>query len=275
MITLVNRDVEELGESHEANASDFVRTRPIEEFDASAAYVLLGDPGMGKTTAFASTANRCGSKVISVADFICGVPLTGRRTDAPVFIDALDGVRASTSDGASVMQQIRVRLQREGITSFRLSCREFSWFGDVDANKLRQLIPAENSFHILRLQKLDASDIRFILERNFAVGNADAFVQTAADYNLEPLPIEAKKNNHRELWTAVKSQLIKKYCIDPKSGGLGLYLVFWFGDEHCTKLDGWRPSSARELGKELLGRVPQSEKPKISVRVVDVSNALG
>ena len=45
------------------------------------------------------------------------------------------------------------------------------------------------------------------------------------------VPVEAKKNGHRDLWSAPRNQLIAKYTSDPATGGYGIYLVFWFGKE--------------------------------------------
>ena len=43
------------------------------------------------------------------------------------------------------------------------------------------------------------------------------------------VPVEIKKNLHRDLWSAPRSQLIARYTTDPATGGYGIYLVFWFG----------------------------------------------
>ena len=48
------------------------------------------------------------------------------------------------------------------------------------------------------------------------------------------VPVEAKKNEHRDLWSAPRNQLIAKYTRDPATGGYGIYLVFWFGREGHT-----------------------------------------
>ena len=66
------------------------------------------------------------------------------------------------------------------------------------------------------------------------------------------VPVEIKRSCHRDLWSAIKTQLITKYTRDPGADGYGIYLVFWFGDtEHCrpTSREGHRPESADELEK--------------------------
>ena len=48
------------------------------------------------------------------------------------------------------------------------------------------------------------------------------------------VPVEIKRSCHRDLWTAVRNQLIAKYTRDPGAAGHGIYLVFWFGHtEEC------------------------------------------
>ena len=49
------------------------------------------------------------------------------------------------------------------------------------------------------------------------------------------VPVEIKKNNHRDLWKAIKNQLIAKYTQDPNSNGYGIYLAFWFGRKYTQR----------------------------------------
>ena len=67
------------------------------------------------------------------------------------------------------------------------------------------------------------------------------------------VPVEIKRSCHRDLWTAVRDQLIAKYTRDPGAAGFGIYLVFWFGDtERC------RPTKYRGLEAEH-GRRPEAK----------------
>ena len=88
------------------------------------------------------------------------------------------------------------------------------------------------------------------------------------------VPIEIKRSCHRELWSAMHTQLIAKYTRDPGTDGYGIYLVFWFGEaERCrpTPRSGPKPKSARELEQALLETLTDAERRKISVCVIDVS----
>ena len=86
------------------------------------------------------------------------------------------------------------------------------------------------------------------------------------------VPVEVKKNDHRDLWRACKDQLIKQYTSNPATNGYGIYLVFWFGKD-CTQPppSGTRPDSPQELEERLKARLSEDEARKISVCVIDVS----
>lgn len=88
------------------------------------------------------------------------------------------------------------------------------------------------------------------------------------------LPVEIKKSCHRELWSAVRTQLIAKYARDPDADGHGIYLVFWFGDTaSCRPMpgEGAPPRSADELEQGLRGTLSAEEQLKVSICVIDVS----
>ncbi len=88
------------------------------------------------------------------------------------------------------------------------------------------------------------------------------------------VPIEIKRSCHRELWSAMRTQLMAKYTRDPGTDGFGIYLVFWFGKaKKCrpTPRRGPKPRSAEELERALLDSLSPAERRKISVCVIDVS----
>ena len=86
------------------------------------------------------------------------------------------------------------------------------------------------------------------------------------------VPVEVKKNNHRDLWSACKNQLIKQYTTGPATSGYGIYLIFWFGKD-CTKPPprDTRPYSPQKLREQLKATLSEDEARKISVCVIDVS----
>ena len=88
------------------------------------------------------------------------------------------------------------------------------------------------------------------------------------------VPVEIKKNLHRDLWSAPRNQLIAKYTTDPATSGHGIYLVFWFGRigrKGTPPPTGTPPTTAAELQDRLQATLSPAEARKISICVVDVS----
>jgi hypothetical protein len=94
------------------------------------AVVLLGDPGMGKTTLFKRLSN---GNYSTVRNFLIGQPLDVQR---PLFLDALDEYR-SVSTGQDATGEIASKLCLADRPKFRLSCRAADWFGTLDQEALR------------------------------------------------------------------------------------------------------------------------------------------
>ena len=46
-----------------------------------------------------------------------------------------------------------------------------------------------------------------------------------APYRDFQVPVEIKKNSHRDLWRALRSQLIAQYASAPETDGYGIYLT--------------------------------------------------
>lgn len=87
------------------------------------------------------------------------------------------------------------------------------------------------------------------------------------------LPIEIKRDDHSEIWTAAEKQLEKQYTRDPASEGNGVYLVYWFDGKGMRKPPGdiQVPRSATDLLCALELTIPESSAGLIDVMVVDVS----
>ena len=90
------------------------------------------------------------------------------------------------------------------------------------------------------------------------------------------LPIEVKHHYHAELWTAWHTQLDRLYTRDAKADGLGIYLVLWSGeakDRMMPKLPNGlkRPANAVELRNALESLIPEGDRHRLRVVVVDIS----
>jgi hypothetical protein len=90
------------------------------------------------------------------------------------------------------------------------------------------------------------------------------------------LPVEVKHHYHPKLWTAWQTQLDRLYTRDAKAGGLGIYLVLWSGEAKGRMMpkipNGLkRPDSATELSRALESLVPEGDRHRLRVVVVDIS----
>jgi hypothetical protein len=95
------------------------------------------------------------------------------------------------------------------------------------------------------------------------------------DYrNQLALPIEIKRDDHANLLTALRNQLITQYVDAPKSEGHGIYLVLWFGESKSLKSLPKRqpkPTTPAELKTILEDQLTLEERQRVFVRVLDVS----
>jgi len=160
-------------------------SQEIAFFRESNAYVLLGDPGAGKTTLFEKEATDSGGLYLSARDF-----LTFNRVDEwqgkTLFIDGLDETRAGKDDARTPLDAIRGKLDQLGCPRFRLSCREADWSGGNDQTALNACVPSGKVI-VLHLNELTGDDIKVILEQDERVDDADRFMQRAKQFNLEGL----------------------------------------------------------------------------------------
>lgn len=94
------------------------------------------------------------------------------------------------------------------------------------------------------------------------------------------LPLEAKGQWHRELWTAAQTQLEARYTKDWMAQSKGLYVIFWFGQNVPANKRLKSPPNSRgrtlpqtpdELRDALVASLPPGIHGEIEVFVLDVS----
>ena len=175
---------EENGEQRQNAAS-----QPLEAFRYVPAYVLLGDPGAGKTTAFEAECEEFGEKayLITARDFLTFDPQSHPEwRDKTLFIDGLDETRVGANDARTPFDQIRWRLDTLGKPRFRLSCREADWLGANDRRHLESVSP-DSKVTVLRLDPLTDSDIDDILNARPDIGDAQEFIALAQEQRVDGL----------------------------------------------------------------------------------------
>jgi hypothetical protein len=101
---------------------------------------------------------------------------------------------------------------------------------------------------------------------------ADVLILTGAGRNL---PVEAKRHFHPDIWGAAATQL-QGYAAAPGADGLGVYLVFWFGNDAFptpARPDGNAgPTTGAEMEAMLVGDMPADLRARTDVIVFDVSD---
>ncbi|MFK5893924.1 MAG: hypothetical protein QM504_11950 [Pseudomonadota bacterium] len=99
-------------------------------------------------------------------------------------------------------------------------------------------------------------------------------------YNKMKIPLELKRDYHKDLWTACENQLKKLYVRDPGAKSYGIYVVFWFGNKRTTKIKRppkhiLMPTTPLELETALTSLISQEDRSKLEVIVIDVTQPDG
>ncbi|MBC3874134.1 NACHT domain-containing protein [Undibacterium flavidum] len=156
--------------------------RSLKEYRDLVAYVLLGDPGAGKTEALKQEARESGGVYVRARDF---VSLNNEKYKSRLlFIDGLDEMRAG-GDSRTPLDQIRVCLEQLGNPRVRLSCREADWLGVNDLESL-MCVSSNQTIVALHLNPLNDIDIAEILDRKDGI-DAARFIEQAEHYGLTDL----------------------------------------------------------------------------------------
>ena len=173
-LTIVDRTCTEL------RADGTGRSEPLCEFRAVSAYVLLGDPGAGKTTEFEKESEALGDAAVKVdaRQFLRRDPPPADWRNKILFIDGLDEMRAGVTDARSPLDTIINRLHQLGQPPFRISCREADWLGNNDLQALAEASP-DSPITVLRLDPLSPAATRELLSATHPALNVPEFVAEA------------------------------------------------------------------------------------------------
>ena len=219
MNTIVPRTCTEIPLGDEKRNPERV-SRPLSEFRDVHAYVLLGDPGSGKTTALETEENAHGDDacLISARDYLAlDLDMHPEWRNTTLFIDGLDEVRVGDADAGTPFDEIRNRLEKLGLLSFRLSCREADWLGDNDWKRLTAVSPG-SSVKVLRLDPLTELNIVQILEGK-GVEDPKAFMENARERRIDgllqnPLTLEllATVITRNEQWPESRQETFELAC---------------------------------------------------------------
>lgn len=180
------------------------------------AWVLIGDPGAGKTDTFKSLSQAEGGQYISARDFV--ELEQAHDQQSLIFIDGLDEISAGNAIGFTALGQIRAKLQKLGTPKFRISCREADWRGSTDSAALQSLV-SEQDFAELHLAPLSGQESEALIAHWQAPNAASAadLIKEAEKHNLDGLLdnpqtlqmlVEATANG----WPTSKTQTYQMAC---------------------------------------------------------------
>ncbi len=156
---------------------------PLSSYRECPAYVLLGQPGIGKTAAFEHEATQPNCQYVTARNFIT-FDIKPEWQNKTLFIDGLDEARAGKDDVFSPFDEIRKKLDQLGRPRFRLSCREADWYGASDREELEKVSPDQP--RELFLVELTEEDLLQVLIRNHdkTGPEASAFLEQARHRGL-------------------------------------------------------------------------------------------
>lgn len=133
--------------------------KPLVSYRDEPTYVLLGQPGSGKTTAFEKEAEQPDCEYIPARDFI-DLSRDEEWRDKTLFIDGLDEVRALRKNDP--FGEIRKKLDLLKPPGFRISCREADWDSADDRERLAKVSPGRDVKELF-LVDLEEKEIEQIL----------------------------------------------------------------------------------------------------------------
>ena len=165
------------------------RSQPLAEFRETPAWVLLGDPGAGKTTAFDAEARHDRERAffVSARDFLTFEPANHPEwRGRTLFIDGLDEVRAGSREAGTPFDVVRARLDELGKPRFRLSCREADWLGNNDRYHLRK-VSSNGEIVVLRLDRLEDDEVGRLAADRLVDSDPVAFLERVSDRGLRGL----------------------------------------------------------------------------------------
>jgi hypothetical protein len=178
----VSRSVKQLSQLPDSGSD--TEAVSLESLKSVPAWVLLGEPGAGKSEAFKSETQAANGLHLTIAEFVYS-DIDEAWKEKCLFLDGLDEVRASAT-AQSILFQVKSKLRRLGLPNFRIACRAADWYGQSDLEEIKGASP-NGQLPIYTLEPLTAADIKRILEDNFNRSDAEDFIAQAEEHGINAL----------------------------------------------------------------------------------------
>lgn len=169
---------------------DFIDFQPISFFFKHRVLVIVGEPGLGKTTSFIQASKDEPNAVfIPIGEFLA-YSNPSQYKDKVLYLDGLDEQR-SKHRGRGVMDALIAQIKLAGASKIRIACRTAEWHSEQDLNALEYSIPGSQIVQ-LALQPLTKRDWPKLIEgqdtRNFIEGatahELQVFLSNPGDFML-------------------------------------------------------------------------------------------
>lgn len=191
--------------------------RRLCDWRSAPAYVLLGDPGAGKSICFQQEAEALSAYYLHASDVVDEVIQPSDFRGGWVFIDGLDQIKASGAE-RSALGAIRKWLAQAHVAGFRVSCREADWLGEVERETLERVAP-DHQLTVLRLEPLSqAESLHLLAQRSERIGDPRAFWDEAERRNLtawlgSPLLLDLlTRARHEREWPPTLTAVYEEAC---------------------------------------------------------------
>ena len=175
-------------------------------------FVLLGEPGIGKSETMKALAALTQHKPITVNDFIV---LPSGNEGTQVFIDALDEARASGD--TTVWKELRRGIAQAKLTRFGIACRAANWYAS-DREDLA-VVSHGQAVRVFSLTPLSTEQRHAVL-RGEGINDLETFEQQAqslgfADMLGNPQLLKllaAAVKNNQDQWPQTRSEAYELAC---------------------------------------------------------------
>lgn len=187
--------------------------QPLTNYIDKRVVVILGNPGIGKTTELEqAAAQEANAGFCTVSQFLTDpIELFQGKT---IYLDALDEHRAELRQGVSIINGIRGRLRGLGSPKVRISCRSEEWQQGSDLKSLSDVTGGE-PVYILKMQPLGEEDIRAIAAED--ITDVDTFLAGAQERDLgellgnpETLKLYLKVYQNGGGWPETRAKLMEQ-----------------------------------------------------------------